>query len=647
MSLLRNKNDQLKILLLVVLILSPWFVFGINSDVSPEKITSDLRFYEINTCEISIISFLIENPNVIYQDHYKIRFNNYSSMKCFGLLTGVDQINHEFYISVGTNSFLNLIYQTLIWSLAISFIKKKQGLLNFSFISFISLMVSSGLITAIIYIEERFYVKNLYFHDFYSLRYLTQVWMSVLFVTILSYYFLATRENKLVNYLPYLYLLIGVYSGMNFNFFSIGLITLGTIRFLSEKKLWINKYYLIILLFIWVNNAYQKEFYVNPDKLRGFTSSIFTELSVLVYGVIITLIINGLFYIFSTYKNINLNKYLYNSVITGLLILIFGYLSSSMPFFNFFNYYYFGLNKYGINRSNIFGLNEWGERLAWRGLFPSAETIGEFFALTLLVYGILLVKKKIDFKISNVPLFLILFIGLLSSNNRAAILAMLLCLFLLITRENLNIKNSNFVKYSIIFVLIIVFVLLIGINNFIYPMNYLQDSILSDGKYYSLDNDTSTSLNYLIESKQNNNIVYSIFGLISIAGFFVNRSELWGIFFARFDPVFQEFIFGSGLYNLGQLYGEIKINPTYSFLLPHSSLLSYLLFVGLLNVVVIVGIVSIKLFRNRNKNDNIFIYLAFFVFLNILKSDSLLYFSSFVNYLFIFYFAIKKDKRLV
>ena len=330
-----------------------------------------------------------------------------------------------------------------------------------------------------------------------------------------------------------------------------------------------------------------------------------------------------------------------------------------MPFRGFFvvsnfllrssvnNYYYFGLNKYGINRSNIFGLNEWGERLAWRGLFPSAETIGEFFALTLLVYGILLVKKKIDFKISNVPLLLILFIGLLSSNNRAAILAMLLCLFLLITRENLNIKNSNFVKYSIIFVLIIVFVLLIGINNFIYPMNYLQDSILSDGKYYSLDNDTSTSLNYLIESKQNNNIVYSIFGLISIAGFFVNRSELWGIFFARFDPVFQEFIFGSGLYNLGQLYGEIKINPTYSFLLPHSSLLSYLLFVGLLNVVVIVGIVSIKLFRNRNKNDNIFIYLAFFVFLNILKSDSLLYFSSFVNYLFIFYFAIKKDKRLV
>ena len=30
-----------------------------------------------------------------------------------------------------------------------------------------------------------------------------------------------------------------------------------------------------------------------------------------------------------------------------------------MPVVNFLNYYYFGLNKYGINRSNLFGVNEW------------------------------------------------------------------------------------------------------------------------------------------------------------------------------------------------------------------------------------------------------------------------------------------------
>ena len=630
-----------------VLILAPWFLLGINTDISPEKITSDLRFYEINTCEISIVSFLMENPNVIYQDHYKIRFNNYSSMRCFGMLTGIDQINHQFYISVGTNSFLNLIYQTILWCFVLSFIKKKEDISEFSIAAFISVLISSGLITAIIYIEERFYVKSLYFHDFYSQRYLIQIWLLIFLVAFLSYYFLSTRDSKLVKYIPYLYLLIGAYSGMNFNFFSIGLITLGLIRIFKEKKLWINKYYLLVLLFIWTNNAYKKDFFVNPDKLRGFTSSIFNELSVLVYGIIITLIINGLFFIFNSSKNFKIKNYLYNSMFTGFLILIFGYIGSTMPFFNFFNYYFFGLNKYGINRSNIFGLNEWGERLAWRGHFPSAETVGEFFAITLLIYAILILKNKIEFKTVDGFLILTLFIGLLSSNNRAAILALLFCLFIFIIRENLNIKYSKFIKYLIVLLLFTVVILLIGINNFIYPIDYLQDSVLNDGKYYSLDNDTSVALDYLIKSKESNNFIYFIFGLISMAGFFVNRSELWGIFVARFDPELQEFIFGSGLYNLGQLYGEININPTYSFLLPHSSLLSFLLFIGILNVTILIGVLFIKIFKNTKKDENIFIYLAIFVFLNILKSDSLLYFSSFVNYLFIFYFASKKDKRLI
>ena len=630
-----------------VLILAPWFLLGINTDISPEKITSDLRFYEINTCEISIVSFLMENPNVIYQDHYKIRFNNYSSMRCFGMLTGIDQINHQFYISVGTNSFLNLIYQTILWCFVLSFIKKKEDISEFSIAAFISVLISSGLITAIIYIEERFYVKSLYFHDFYSQRYLIQIWLLIFLVAFLSYYFLSTRDSKLIKYIPYLYLLIGAYSGMNFNFFSIGLITLGLIRIFKEKKLWINKYYLLVLLFIWTNNAYKKDFFVNPDKLRGFTSSIFNELSVLVYGIIITLIINGLFFIFNSSKNFKIKNYLYNSMFTGFLILIFGYIGSTMPFFNFFNYYFFGLNKYGINRSNIFGLNEWGERLAWRGHFPSAETVGEFFAITLLIYAILILKNKIEFKTVDGFLILTLFIGLLSSNNRAAILALLFCLFIFIIRENLNIKYSKFIKYLIVLLLFTVVILLIGINNFIYPIDYLQDSVLNDGKYYSLDNDTSGALDYLIKSKESNNFIYFIFGLISMAGFFVNRSELWGIFVARFDPELQEFIFGSGLYNLGQLYGEININPTYSFLLPHSSLLSFLLFIGILNVTILIGVLFIKIFKNTKKDENIFIYLAIFVFLNILKSDSLLYFSSFVNYLFIFYFASKKDKRLI
>ena len=60
---------------------------------------------------------------MIYQDHYKINFNNYSSIRCFGKITGIDQIGYEFNISIGTNTVVNLFLQSTIWLLLISTIK--------------------------------------------------------------------------------------------------------------------------------------------------------------------------------------------------------------------------------------------------------------------------------------------------------------------------------------------------------------------------------------------------------------------------------------------------------------------------------------------------------------------------------------------
>ena len=129
------KDKQLKYMkaiVLLVIIIVPFSLSDYTDQIKPEKITSDLRFYEINTCSISLNEFLLENPNVIYQDHYKLRYNNYSSIKCFGLITGIDQINHVFYISIGTNTFLNIVIQSLFWIFLISFIKKKESYI-FSF----------------------------------------------------------------------------------------------------------------------------------------------------------------------------------------------------------------------------------------------------------------------------------------------------------------------------------------------------------------------------------------------------------------------------------------------------------------------------------------------------------------------------------
>ena len=116
LQMIKDKQlKYMKAIVLLVIIIVPFSLSDYTDQIKPEKITSDLRFYEINTCSISLNEFLLENPNVIYQDHYKIRFNNYSSISCFGQITGIDQIGYTFYISIGTNTILNLFLQSIFW----------------------------------------------------------------------------------------------------------------------------------------------------------------------------------------------------------------------------------------------------------------------------------------------------------------------------------------------------------------------------------------------------------------------------------------------------------------------------------------------------------------------------------------------------
>ena len=104
-------------------------------------------------------------------------------------------------------------------------------------------------------------------------------------------------------------------------------------------------------------------------------------------------------------------------------------------------------------------------------------------------------------------------------------------------------------------------------------------------------------------------------------------------------------VFGSGLLNFGQLYGDVNVNSTYSFLLPHSSILSLILFVGIINLTVFLVFILKNLIFKIRFSDNIFIYLSIFALLNLFKSDSMEYFSSFANYLFFFYSAYKIEKK--
>ena len=95
-----------------------------------------------------------------------------------------------------------------------------------------------------------------------------------------------------------------------------------------------------------------------------------------------------------------------------------------MPFINFVNYYFFGQTKYGTDNSNLFSVN-FGEKVRLGEVFPSAETIGEFYALTILLI-FLFTKRHNLFSFFGVAISLV---GLYAANNKAALVALLFCLF--------------------------------------------------------------------------------------------------------------------------------------------------------------------------------------------------------------------------
>jgi hypothetical protein len=108
---------------------------------------------------------------------------------------------------------------------------------------------------------------------------------------------------------------------------------------------------------------------------------------------------------------------------------------------------------------------------------------------------------------------------------------------------------------------------------------------------------------------------------------------MWGIFIAKFDPNNFEALFGSGPQQLNEyLYKEkiyldvpdYKVNSLY---LPHSSLLDLVIFFGTIGTAVILIFVFYKLYKSENI---LFVYLTLYLFINFLKSDSILYVNSFI-----------------
>tara|TARA_B000000532_G_scaffold243647_1_gene240308 strand:+ start:61 stop:1992 length:1932 start_codon:yes stop_codon:yes gene_type:complete len=627
-----RKQISIKVIILLFLVIIPFLNSDYSDNVYPEKITSDLAFYEINTCSISLFEFLSNNLNVVYQDHYKIRFNDYSSIKCFGTITGIDQIGHVFYISIGTNVLINLFLQSFIWLTIISLISVNKKY-RISIKDGVASLFSSLLLCFGIYSESRFYEKKFFEIDlsiFTSYRYFL---IYFLFLNFFIFTIIQSRKDKIIQYLPFMFVFIGLYSGLNFYIYSLFFTTLGI------RSIFTNKTYLKFLgilnpiLLVWIYFSIGNNFYLDPDKIRGLSNTSFGATSIIFWSYSIYFIAIGIKEF--TKKRLGdfkihllVNKFIYSS----LIIMTLGYLGSGNPLINFLNYYFLGLNKYGTDNQSLFGFDKWNERIAWRGFFPSAETIGEYFALSLLISFVYYLNiKKLDLKII---LLLIPLTGLLASNNKAAMVLLTACIFLK-TIKTFNIYRSyKIIFFSFTFLMLIYFM---GFGNLGYSIDFTSRNFINIGNDYAASN-ISSSLEYL--NKIDN---YSIFGvailIIGQVSFLINRSELWGIFLARYNPDLINVIFGSGTYSLAKHYSEMSIsrykyatNIEMGFLLPHSSVLLILLFFGLLGVFSFFIFITARLNHFR-KHDYDYYLFGLLLTVSLLKSDSILYMPFLVMYL--------------
>ena len=642
---MKLKNNFVVYLVIVVLLVAPWFNSSADQiDYIPELSQEANPFYEINPCKISLFQFFNANKKSLYQDHYFFRANNKSSISCFGKITGIavqqNNLQTQFFISVGTNSLINLLLQGSIWLLLFGFVKKSVKKIKLdNYLHNIAILISAYLLAFSIYAQQRFYDDSFYLLDLNKNSSYFLMFLIFLLLTKNLVEVYLERSNQLFNMLPFVFLIAGIFSGYNIVLFSIIFLYSGICSLLERN---FSGRFIILyfsLSFWWLINS-NGSFYFNPGKFRGFTNSVYEFNSNLYWITFFLLLLLG---IFRELKNnvqyFELSQFTKYFSYSSSIILLIGLISSNFPSLNFFSSYYLGLQRNVVELTNPFAFDEFGVKISWRGISPSSETIGEFFGMCLLLNLFDIVHKS---KLDKYNYIGIIFsgIGLYFSDNRTSIVIIFFVILILFIK---TVKPQLFTQVSMQRKILLI-VSLFGLLYFFFQSEtygFYSESLISNSRNIQYDSIFSSYLILINNSFEQGNALYYIFGFFSAIGYLLNRSEMWGIFFARYNPTINELLAGSGPLTLGQLYGEIKVDDLTTFLLPHSSFLSYVVYFGLLPVLYLLY----KLFKlmRENKENFMFLSLSIFIILNVFKNDSLNYFSSFLLYYFLLFIFNKRS----
>ena len=255
--------------------------------------------------------------------------------------------------------------------------------------------------------------------------------------------------------------------------------------------------------------------------------------------------------------------------------------------------------------------------------------------------------------------------GLFRANNFAAISSCLALFYIYFGLDYIKSKK-NFALISLIIIFLSSFIYTQFFREFSYQ--YLSSNILYEGVQatefeFDLDKNQfgetqaeqanyqyilqipeneaniSTSLRFLLENYTygyNIKNVPSLISTVNVASYYINRSEKWGIFFAKYNPDIKTFLFGYGPQQFTSYYLEHSTKYNYGLFLPHSSVLNYLIFFGIAGLLTFL-LYILKVLKSINK-DGISYYFIIFFLLNFLKSDALLYLPNLIFFILVLNF---------
>ena len=653
--MLKNKKTILSLLIILFIVFFP-FVRHDSADIYFPLPVDDLSigYYQSTTCNISIFEVYFKN---LSSDNIRYNAHNYAGLECYGKITGVDKVGDTFIVSIGTNPSLSFVIQILIWSSLLFFIKKKDG--QYFKPSNLSLIIIPVVFTIQQFSEGRFYsYENKYFSDE-----LTQdnynlfiIFIAIYLCSILLNISLQARISNIINYLPFVFVVVGTFNGFNLNFYVLLLSLLGINNLFYEGiNSRLNKIYLIFGIF-WYFSQKDTYTFFDTDKIRGFINSSNTAVSQFYWILVIGLVLNGVYLIYVK-SEIDISLLVRNCLLSGSSMVLFGLLGANSNLINFLNFYIFGQNKTGMRTFESIAGN------TWRGFSASAESAGEFYGFILILYFLCSVYRKISFRYLDVPMLVIVLFGLYKTNNFAAALSLLVLTLATVLYRKFNAVIS---KRSFLIGVISSLVMLGGFVLSKYEYTYLSTELLYEASLHSnLYTDQSNYqktvlITEFFDAEDLNTLFYiknldkasssllalidiytptidipilpNLVSLISVVSILINRTEMWGIFIAKYSPNFNEILFGNGPNQLNNyLYShevrldlpESKITSLY---LPHSSLADMYIFTGLIGVGLILFL-AIRLLTNKSSTQEFKIILIFLL-INFLKSDSILYVNS-------------------